>query len=100
MATSTQEEAEGDQLVDLSEWTAENSSGYRGVHKTASGRFQAAILHEQKAGKKRRNVHIGSFDTAEEAATAYARAHMRLHSSAAKGKMSFVEAWGNSSKGA
>ena len=45
---------------------SDNSSGYKGVSRTATGRWRATI---QWHGKRK---HIGSFDTAEAAFEAYA----------------------------
>ena len=50
--------------------SSSSSSGYKGVCRKSSGRFQAAV--QRVAGG--RPVVLGSFDTAVEAAVAYARA--------------------------
>jgi len=55
-------------------------SGFRGVHRVASGRYQAQISVN---GKKR---HIGIFDSAEEAAEAFLREAVRL-----RGDFAYVE---------
>ena len=56
-------EAEGTRLY----LSSSNRTGYRGVRKTDSGRFQADTWQN---GRK---VYLGTFDTAVEAAVAYAR---------------------------
>ena len=48
--------------------SSSNATGYKGVHKQPSGRFQAKHMVD---GRK---VVLGSFDTAVEGAVAYARA--------------------------
>lgn len=57
----------------------DNKSGYKGVsfHKVAK-RFRAAI------GLDRKNIHLGFFDTPEEAAVVYNKAAERLHGAFSK----------------
>ncbi|EOD17984.1 hypothetical protein EMIHUDRAFT_195991 [Emiliania huxleyi CCMP1516] len=62
-AAAVAREAEGLRLH-----LSSNSTGYRGVWRQASGRFQA------KCSVDGREVGLGTFDTAVEAAVAYARA--------------------------
>ncbi|EIU7141728.1 HNH endonuclease [Pseudomonas aeruginosa] len=50
-----------------------NSSGFKGVSKTAEGRWRARIT----VGRK--EIRLGNFDTREEAAAAYDRAALQLH---------------------
>ena len=50
------------------EKSAKTNTGYRGVYRRASGRFEARI--SQSKGYK----YVGSYDTAVEAAVAYAKA--------------------------
>jgi hypothetical protein len=50
-----------------------NTSGFPGVRRTGSGKWQALIA---QGGKR---VCLGSFDTPEEAAEAYAKAKAALH---------------------
>jgi len=45
-----------------------NSTGYRGVCRVERGRFKATISHRQRGVK---NLYLGRFATAEEAARAY-----------------------------
>lgn len=49
-----------------------NSSGYLGVHKF-NNKFKAKIVHKQK------QIHLGTFDTAKEAADAYLKAKPLIH---------------------
>lgn len=54
----------------------DNKTGYLGVYRNKIGRTQpyvASIFVEGKA------VHLGAFDTAEEAHAAYVKAKRRLH---------------------
>lgn len=55
-----------------------NSSGFPGVHKTACGKYNAGIHF------KRKRVHIGNFETAENAFLAYCDAHVRLYGQMSK----------------
>jgi hypothetical protein len=50
-----------------------NTSGYKGVHRTKNGRWQAQI---KAAGRSR---YIGNFDTPEAAHDAYCKAAAELH---------------------
>lgn len=50
-----------------------NTSGFKGVRRTAEGRWKARITHNRK------EIHIGHFDTKEEAAAAYDAAALILH---------------------
>lgn len=50
-----------------------NTSGFKGVKTTAEGRWRATIMRDRK------NIHIGHFDTKEEAAAAYYAAALILH---------------------
>ena len=60
--------------IDLSKWKSErSSSGYRGVRPSASGKFRAHIVLDKA------HVSIGTFSTAEEAATAYAKRYLAVH---------------------
>jgi hypothetical protein len=56
----------------------DNTSGYKGVHKTAAGKFIARI----QSGKVR--TPLGSFNTAEEAHMAYKQASVVAHRQFAK----------------
>ena len=69
-------EAEGF-LLHLSDKT---NSGYKGVSRTDSGRFRAELT--MRTGKQRKTLGLGRFDTAVEAAVAYARAAASSESSA------------------
>jgi hypothetical protein len=61
-----------DENIDLDEWrSADNATGYKGV-KIEGRRYTAQIRHEGK------NRALGVYDTAEEAALAYAREHIQL----------------------
>jgi hypothetical protein len=53
--------------------TARKVSGLLGAHRTAAGRYAAAICVSRK------QIHLGMFDTAEEAHAAYVSAKRRLH---------------------
>lgn len=61
----------------------ENASGYRGVQQTESGRYVAKIAH---LGKQ---IHLGRYDTAEEAAKAYDKAAKLYQGSFAR--LNFME---------
>jgi hypothetical protein len=50
-----------------------NTSGVKGVSKTIEGKWKARITFERK------NIHIGVYDTKEEAAAAYSSAALVLH---------------------
>lgn len=50
-----------------------NTSGFKGVKKTAEGRWKARITRDYK------EIHLGHFDTKEEAAAAYNAAALVLH---------------------
>jgi len=50
-----------------------NTSGAKGVSRTANGRWRARIW------KSWREIHLGTFDTVEEAGAAYDAAALRLH---------------------
>lgn len=52
-------------VVNRSQTKTKVNSKYKGVHKTASGKWQAQIWYNNK------NYALGSFDTEEEAALAY-----------------------------
>lgn len=53
--------------------SARNTSGFKGVTKTKSGKWRAQIVHRGK------HYNLGDFHTAEEAADAYRQAAERLH---------------------
>ena len=61
-----------DQGIDLTQWRAQNSSGYRGVTKQQTGRFVARI----RDGTKQKS--LGTYATAEEAARVFAKERMRV----------------------
>jgi hypothetical protein len=50
-----------------------NTSGFKGVHRAVNGKFFARLKIEGKI------IHLGTFDTAEEAATFRDREARRLH---------------------
>jgi hypothetical protein len=50
-----------------------NSSGYKGVSRTADGKWRARIW------KNRNEIRLGNYETAEEAAAAYNKAAIDLH---------------------
>jgi len=50
-----------------------NTSGYKGVYRRSSGRFSACIRSRGKS------LHLGSFDTKEEAYAAYCAKGLELH---------------------
>lgn len=50
-----------------------NTSGYKGVNLFRNGRWRATIGHQRK------QIHLGYFDTAEEAAHAYDAAALELY---------------------
>ena len=50
-----------------------NSTGVRGVQHYGAGRFRAQIRHEKKL------LHLGVFDTLEEASASYEKAKAELH---------------------
>ena len=50
-----------------------NTSGFKGVSKTAEGRWRARITVERK------EIHLGVFDTKADAAAAYDAAALQLH---------------------
>jgi hypothetical protein len=50
-----------------------NTSGFKGVSRRANGRFLASIQH------RKRKLHIGVYDTPEEAHAAYCRKAAELH---------------------
>lgn len=53
-------------------FSSKKASSYKGVHRTASGKWQAMLWHEGK------NHGLGSYDTPEEAALAYNAAAKQL----------------------
>lgn len=55
-----------------------NAVGIKGVWRMTSGKFRARIAHEGVA------VHLGVFDTVEEAAAAYREGAFRLHGAFAR----------------
>jgi hypothetical protein len=61
-----------------------NHTGYKGVHSRKSGLFYAQIW----VGK---NIHLGSFKTAKEAADAYDEAALQVYGSFAKTNRSIYE---------
>lgn len=50
-----------------------NTTGFKGVNQTPEGRWKAKIMAERKS------IHIGHYDTKEEAAAAYNAAALILH---------------------
>jgi hypothetical protein len=50
-----------------------NTTGFKGIYLRKSGRYGASIRHLG------RNIHLGTFDTAEEAHAAYCNAATQLH---------------------
>ena len=75
-APTRAEEAEGEGVAAVAteaeglrlHLSSSGSTGYKGVSRRPTGRFEA---HRSDEGKK---IHLGSFDTAVEGAVAYARA--------------------------
>jgi len=70
--STVEEAAKREEVIDLELFRSTNRSGYRGVH-WESEKYRAEI--------KVKNIsrYLGSFDTVEEAAQAYARAYLRKH---------------------
>ena len=65
---------QGEEAIELEPFRSTNNAGYRGVKWISSRRnYQATI---RVNGHSR---HLGSFDTAEEAARAHVRAYLRKH---------------------
>ena len=65
---------QGEEAIDLEPFRSTNSTGYRGVSWNSSSRAYTARINVNGTTR-----YLGSFDTAEEAAWAYARAHLRQH---------------------
>jgi len=64
--------------IDLSVWRSDKGlSGYKGVYQTPKGKYVTKI--EGLINGKRVRKSLGSFSTAEEAATRYAEAHIEMH---------------------
>jgi len=73
-AEQFRQKAEGEEEIDLEPFRSTNTTGYRGVYWNSSNRqFQAQIC------MNRNKTHLGYFDTAAEAARAYARSYLSEH---------------------
>jgi len=62
----------------------DNTTGFIGVSRLSNGKFRASIWVDSK------NIHIGTFVTAEEASDAYQRKKQLLHPHADKNAMIFI----------
>jgi len=81
-AAETQDGAAGesneDTVIDLDQWRSDTSGGYHGVYKSqakkSNERYKSQITIPGKG-----HAHLGTFDTAEEAALVHAREYLRIH---------------------
>ena len=60
-------------MENIKKMRPDNTTGYRGVHKW-HGKYRAKIVSNKK------QIHLGTFSTAEEAAKAYEAARPGIHS--------------------